>query len=226
LEQHYFLIGALLLGFFSAPHCIGMCGGIAGALALGSPGAPDSSSRWVGLINQNLGRLTAYVLLGAVAGQVGFSLMEVAPVLTLVFRVLAGALMVAMGLYIGGWWTGLKRLENAGFMVWQALLRRFPSLALSPGRRFPSGVLWGFLPCGLVYTMLTSAMARGSAADGALLMLCFGLGTFPTLLGAGFLAGQIAAFRQFRRVRSGMGGMVIVFGLWTGLPVVWSFFRM
>lgn len=221
MADYYFLVSALLLGLFSAPHCIGMCGGIAGALALNSSGEERPSPAWMGLLVQNAGRVASYALLGALAGQIGFSLTSAAPMLVPFFRLLAGALMVAMGLYIGGWWSGLKRLENAGFAVWQKIVQAVPSLGLSRNRRLASGLLWGFLPCGLVYTMLTSAMATGNALDGALLMLCFGVGTLPTLIAAGLLAERAMRWRELRGLREFMGGSVILFGAWTAGFVVW-----
>ena len=221
MDQYYFLMMALAAGFLSAPHCLAMCGGIAGALALTAPANEVARSRWLRLAYHNVGRITSYLLLGMLTGWLGHSLVELAPPMILMFRVLAGVLMVAMGLYIAGWWMGLKVLENAGYGLWQLFINRFPAVTLSSGRGFRSGILWGFLPCGLVYTMLAMAMATGSAISGGLLMLCFGIGTLPTLVTAGFFAERAMSLANLQSIRSAMGVVVIMFGLWTLTSAVW-----
>ena len=78
---------------------------------------------------------------------------------------------------------------------------------------FPLGLLWGWLPCGLVYSALVTALASGSAASGALMMLAFGLGTLPNLLLAGLLAARLKAYAAKPAVRLIAGLVVLGFGL-------------
>jgi hypothetical protein len=132
----------------------------------------------------------------------------------------AGLFMVAMGLYIAGWWTGLGRLEQVGGLLWRRLepfgRRLLP--VRRPAQALALGALWGWLPCGLVYSALVWAVSSGGAAQGAALMLAFGLGTLPNLLLMGAAAGTVARLAQRPLVRQAAGGAVLLFGLWT----LWS----
>jgi sulfite exporter TauE/SafE len=130
---------------------------------------------------------------------------------------LAGLFMVAMGLYLAGWWVGLGRLERAGGVLWRRLEpygRRLMPVR-HPGQALALGLLWGWLPCGLVYSTLVWSVSSGGAWQGAALMLAFGLGTLPNLLLMGVAAGAIARLARDARVRQVAGGAVLLFGLWT-----------
>ena len=85
----------------------------------------------------------------------------------------------------------------------------------SPGQALVLGLLWGWLPCGLVYSMLVWAVSAGDALRGAALMLCFGLGTLPNLLAMGLVAGGLASHLRQGWVRHLAGALVIGFGLYT-----------
>ena len=150
------LLGGVGIGALGSPHCVAMCGGIAGALAMAGPsgcGAPAPLARQAAY---NLGRVASYAIAGAVAGALGVALAQLlGPTGTLVLRALAALLLLALGLYLAGWWPGLARLERQGARLW----RHIAPLAarLQPGRSLAGtlalGMLWGWLPCGLVYTM-------------------------------------------------------------------------
>jgi hypothetical protein len=131
--------------------------------------------------------------------------------------VLAAAFMVLMGLYLGGWWAGLARLEQAGGVLWRRIepLGRHLLPVQRPGQALALGLLWGWLPCGLVYSVLVSAVSAGGAWQGALVMLAFGLGTLPNLVAMGAAAGAIARFARREWVRRAAGAAVLLFGLWT-----------
>ncbi|RMF18492.1 MAG: sulfite exporter TauE/SafE family protein, partial [Gammaproteobacteria bacterium] len=147
------LMPALLIGLMGSPHCLGMCGGLA-ALA----GQPASGARGPAFILTLHGaRLTSYMLLGAVAGLAGQPL-RFSPELALVARLFAGGMLIAMGLYLGGWWTGLRRLEAAGGRLWQRLTKGQSRMTTSP---LLLGLSWGLLPCGLVYSTLIWSLATG-----------------------------------------------------------------
>ena len=214
---------ALLVGLLGSSHCIGMCGGIVGALGLGID--PRLQSRPQSLLffhlSYNLGRIGSYVLVGLAAGALGGGLAQIG--ITPVFgKLFAAAFMIALGLYLAGWWRGLAALERAGMHLW----RRIRPLAqrLLPVRRPAQalllGVLWGWLPCGLVYAAVAWSLTAGGALDGALLMLGFGLGTLPALLLAGNALQQFGHWVRAPAMRAGAGAMMIVFGLyhaWLGL---------
>lgn len=197
-------------GLMGAGHCIGMCGGIVTALGAKSPSADT-------LLGYNIGRLLSYSLAGAIAG--AFSLiitdatdLPLAPIL----RSMAAVLLILMGLYIAGWWRVLVGLERAGNIIWQ----RIQPLAIRLGKpdHFTSaigvGMLWGWLPCGLVYSALSQALASGSPARGAILMAAFGLGTLPAMLAGGWFSHHIANWLQSRSLRRVMGLIIIFLGLW------------
>jgi hypothetical protein len=134
-----------------------------------------------------------------------------------VLLMVAGLFMVALGLYLGGWWMGLTRVERAGVGVWRRLEplgRRFVPVR-GPLHALALGLVWGWLPCGLVYTALIWALSSGGPQQGALLLLSFGLGTLPNLLAMGLIAGRIAVFTRHAVVRRVAGVMVIAFGIYT-----------
>jgi sulfite exporter TauE/SafE len=153
-------------------------------------------------------------VLGAI-GSAGLLLNEALPV-QMTLYVLANLMLVALGLYLIGVPQGLTFLERGGQKVWariQPLTRRFLP-ATSVSRALPLGMLWGFLPCGMVYSVLATALLTGSAVRGAGLMLAFGLGTLPNLLLAGFLLRRFRDVVQGRAVRLVSGLLVLGFGVW------------
>lgn len=208
-------IAVFLVGLLGGTHCMAMCGGIVGALTVGTPpGRPQ----WPLHLAYNLGRISSYALAGAVLGAIGSAgllLNEALPV-QMTLYVLANLMLVALGLYLIGVPQGLTFLERGGQKVWariQPLTRRFLP-ATSVSRALPLGMLWGFLPCGMVYSVLTTALLTGSAVRGAGLMLAFGLGTLPNLLLAGFLLRRFRDIVQGRAVRLVSGLLVLGFGVW------------
>jgi len=213
------LLAALVMGLLGSPHCVGMCGGIAGALAPGSQGGRHGVAASLGpALRLSAGRIASYTLLGALAGALGWVVGDLlGGTGTLVLRALFGALMVAVGLSLPGWLAGLGWLEAAGARVWE---RMSPALgALVPADRawkqLAAGALWGWLPCGLVYAALAGAAASGSGTRGALWMACFGLGTLPAVAGMGVLAGRLSELVRGARTRQLAGAMLIAFGIWT-----------
>ena len=208
------LLSALILGLLGGGHCIGMCGGLMGALTLAIP-AEQRQRRLQLLLAYNLGRITSYGMAGLLLGAAGWALAN-SPAAA-VLRVVAGLLLIVMGLDLAGWWSGLTRIEAAGRLLW----RRIQPLAcgLLPVRNAPRalllGALWGWLPCGLVYSTLLWAASQGDALDSALLMLAFGLGTLPVLLATGLAAERLTALLRRQGVRIAGGLLVILFGLWT-----------
>jgi hypothetical protein len=218
-------LAAFLVGLLGGVHCVGMCGGIVGALALGLPQEARHSARMLPyLLAYNLARITSYTLAGALLGGVGYLAAHWSGLrhAQLGLQVLAGLFMIALGLYLAGWWLGLARLERAGSRVWrhiEPLGRRFLPVR-TPGQAFVLGLLWGWLPCGLVYSVLVWSISRGDALEGGLLMLSFGLGTLPTLLLMGVAATRLSAFVRHAWVRRVAGMLVMLFGVLTLYPVL------
>ena len=216
------LISAFVLGLLGAGHCFGMCGGLMGALTLAIP-AEHRGLRLKLLIGYNLGRIASYALAGLLLGLAGWAISQSPAVMVL--RVLAALLLMSMGLYLAGWWSGLTRIEALGQVLWKYLQplasRLLPVRSLSQALLL--GAIWGWLPCGLVYSTLLWAASQGSAGQAAVLMLFFGLGTWPVLIASGLAAERLGRLLRRRSVRIGAGLMVIIMGLWTfpGLHQHW-----
>lgn len=208
-------IALFLIGLLSGTHCMSMCGGIVGAL---TAQLPDTARRtWPIHLAYNIGRITTYTALGAVlgsVGSVGLLLNDVLPV-QLGLYIFANLMLVALGLYLTGFTRLLAPLERAGLLVWkriQPLTRRWlPVRGIR--QALPMGLLWGFLPCGLVYSVLATAVLTGSAGRGAAMMLAFGLGTLPNLMLAGLLFKRFRDITRNTRVRFVGGMLVLGFGL-------------
>ncbi|MBL8417488.1 MAG: sulfite exporter TauE/SafE family protein [Dechloromonas sp.] len=205
-------LALFLVGLLGGTHCVGMCGGIVGALSLGAP------ARWSMHLAYNAGRIISYAAAGALAGVLGaasLSLDGQAPV-RLTLYLLANLMLVALGLYLLGVTRALAFTERAGQHLWrliQPLTRRFlPARTIA--QAFPLGLLWGWLPCGLVYSALATALSAGSPERGALLMLAFGLGTLPNLLLAGILLARLNEFVRRPVVRIASGLLVLGFGIY------------
>jgi sulfite exporter TauE/SafE len=211
-------LALFLVGLLGGTHCVGMCGGIVGALSMGAPG------RWSMHLTYNAGRILSYTAAGAAAGALGAASMSLEgqmPV-RLVLYLLANLMLVALGLYLLGVTRALAFTERAGQHLWrrlQPLTRRFLP-ARTIGQALPLGLLWGWLPCGLVYSALASSLTAGSASRGALLMLLFGLGTLPNLLLAGILFARLNEFVRRPVVRTLSGLLVLGFGLYGLLALI------
>jgi uncharacterized protein len=226
------LLAAFVVGLAGGVHCVGMCGGIvaavtlrAGAVHAVSPGSGATVAAGRAGAGQlsfqlafNLGRIASYAVAGAVVGAIGSLgvLLDALFPVQLALRVVASALVVLVGLYIAGYGSSVVRgLERAGAGAWRVVQHIggnfFPPD--TPGRAVVAGTVWGWLPCGLVYSVLATALVSGSAPRGAAVMLAFGLGTLPTLVGAGLAAGRLRRGLQRPGVRLAAGTLVALLGL-------------
>ncbi|ARU88680.1 sulfite exporter TauE/SafE family protein [Pseudomonas sp. M30-35] len=214
LELAPLLVSAVILGLLGGGHCLGMCGGLMSALSLAIP--PEQRSRRLRLmLAYNLGRISSYTLAGLLIGLAGVAVASSPAAMLL--RVAAGILLICMGLYLAGWWSGLTRIEALGRGMWryiQPLTRHFMPVSSMP-RALMLGSLWGWLPCGLVYSTLLWASSQGNALHSAALMLAFGLGTLPVLITTGMAAERVSSFLRIKGVRMAGGLLVILFGIWT-----------
>jgi len=219
MNESISILGGLTVGFLGSAHCIGMCGGIASALSLAIPPERRGTATLVAHhACYSLGRILSYAIAGGLAGAVGLVLGQVLGVRGgLVLRALAATLLVLLGLYLAGWWPGLAFLERQGERVWARLAPL--TSRLRPGRSLPAafalGMLWGWLPCGLVYSALALAVASGGPVQGALLMAAFGLGTLPATLATGLLAQRLTWLTRAPASRRVAGALMILFGVWT-----------
>lgn len=219
------MFAVFMVGLLGSAHCFGMCGGIAAAMGAGSiePGA----SKWQAFRKAlvfNLGRIGSYALLGAIVGTIVGSVGHIVELKQwgISLRLLTAVMIFFIGLqYLTnksyfGW------LERGGGKLWQNLTKMMPAkrnseAAINPAwNTFRTGLLWGWLPCGLVYTVLLTAAASGATFHAALIMLAFGVGTLPALTSitvAGPLLSQLRSSLQARRV---IGMAMMLFAIWIG----------
>ena len=211
---------AFLVGLAGGVHCVAMCGGIVAALGLGAPPAAGPRPASAGVPRQlaySLGRVATYTLAGAVAGGLGSLGIRAGGALPvqLALLVVANALIILLGLYLAGLGNAVLALERAGSIVWRVV--HGLGARLSPAntrlRAVAVGVAWGFLPCGLVYSVLATALVSGGAGRGALVMASFGFGTLPNLLAAGLAAESLRRFVRNPLARRIAGLAVVALGL-------------
>lgn len=179
------LVAGLMMGLASGLHCAGMCGSIASALTLSMSGPAGSPNRMRCLLLPQAGRVFAYATAGAVLGAFGSGIAGAFDQ-TAAYRALQWASAVAL-VWIGLSTAGLvpfplvfDRLAAPIGTALMGLSSRHPALGL--GTPLAAGILWGFMPCAMVYGALFSAMLTGTGAGGATLMLGFGLGTVPAVV--------------------------------------------
>ena len=214
---------AIIVGLLGSSHCLGMCGGIVAALNMGVTGDLTAKPRSL-LIYQlgyNGGRITSYVLVGLLAGSLGAGLAQlgVSPVAG---KLVAAAFMIALGLYLANWWRGLAVLEKLGSRLWRHIqpLGKHLFPIRTPLQAYLLGLLWGWLPCGLVYAVVAWSLTTGDAYRGAMLMLGFGLGTLPAMLIAGNLFNYFKSWAKSPLVTTTAGVAIIAFGLYSGFSVL------
>ena len=212
-------LAVFLVGLLGGVHCAGMCGGIVSALAFQMPGkSAGGGAAWSIHLAYNLGRIGSYAAAGALMGALGSFglLLDKSLPVQLALYVAANLMMVALGLYLTGISGALAFTERAGQWLWrriQPATRRFLPVR-GPAQAFPLGLLWGWLPCGLVYSVLAMALLTGSATRGAATLLAFGLGTLPNLMLAGLLLARFRSVIQGRALRLGAGLLVLGFGVY------------
>lgn len=210
------LIAAFMIGVLGAGHCIAMCGGISGAIAHANKQTSSLPTAMTPLF-YNLGRISSYTLIGAIVGytaQIGLNFGAGYDVLV-VLRLISGLTLILIGLYIAQLNSAILQLEKFGRIIWQyiqPLARRFLPLK-TPFHAFPLGFLWGWLPCGLVYSALTLALSTGSALDSALTMFAFGFGTFPIMFLVGSLSSKFNSLIQNSKFKKLSGLLLVVYGL-------------
>lgn len=209
---------AFVIGLLGGAHCVGMCGGIMNALSFAIP-EQQRNARQVTpiLILYNAGRILSYTIAGAIAGLLGGYLQQTGGEVGPTLRIIAGLMLIAMGLYLAGWWRGLIYLEKIGGFFWKYLQpignRLMP--VTKPSQAALLGFIWGWLPCGLVYSTLTWSATSTHWQQSALIMFCFGLGTLPAMLLTGAFAHQVKVWIQKTSVRNIAALLVIGFGIWT-----------
>lgn len=213
------IFNAFIVGLFSTIHCLSMCGGIIGTLTMSLPEAVRNNT--LRLLSYtsifNMGRLLSYTLAGAIAGAFGQTVMEyISPHYAhLWLQILATLIMVGIGIHLAGWFPRFNAIEKLGAPLWKRLEpighRLLP--VQRPSQAFLFGLIWGWLPCGLVYAALIWSTSSGDATHGALFMLAFGTGTLLPVMTAGMLTGWMFKLSHTPHIRPIVGSLIIILAL-------------
>lgn len=211
------LVAAFLMGFLGSPHCLGMCGGLVAAFSLSMKDVSPAKRRRL-IATYHFGRLISYSILGLIAALIGTAVLEPLMIGNSTPRILLGLVLAFVGVTMLGA-PFLAQLERVGMRFWQFLspIRQkvFP-LNTYP-RALAAGLLWGYLPCGLVYGALLIAVVARNPLGGAALMFVFGLGTVPMLVAThktvSWLRDKIGRLRlrQINGVIMILSGMAVIF---------------
>ncbi len=216
------------MGVLGGVHCAGMCGGIISALTLSisSDKRAHSNTLTLYLLFYNFGRITSYIIAGIAVAALGAAIKNIgdAMVVRQVFSLIAAGVMVMLGLYLTGWWPkAILKIEQAGSLLWKIILPLARKLlpVNSTGQALMAGLVWGWLPCGLVYTALLLSLSAQSIVEGGLIMASFGIGTLPALFGIGFFSASLMPHLQKKWLRTTSGLMILSFGLYQ-LLMLWA----
>ena len=214
------LAAAVVAGFLGSAHCVGMCGGISGLFAVNASVA-SLRSQLPKAVAYNLGRILSYAILGALVALLGKTTVGLIPKITAPVRLASGILIILVGLQLAFGWRILAPLESAGAKLWRRIAPAAKGLVPveSTAQALGLGIIWGWLPCGLVYSVLLLAATTTETVSGAMVMVAFGLGTMPAMLATGMSASKLARFMSGKRVGAGL--LIIMIGLATiAMPVM------
>lgn len=215
---------AFAMGLFSSLHCIGMCGSIIGTLTLSlKPEIRNNKRRLLPyIINYNFGRITSYTLAGALVG-----FLQAIIILPFgldhghrLLQILSAAIMIGAGLYLAGWFPRFAYIEKAGSKLWKLIEPYGRKLipVSSHTQAYLFGMVWGWLPCGLVYAALALAATTGDVTRASITMLAFGLGTLPSVLGVGIMTNTLTKLAKMNRFKQVVGLLLVFIALIAVFP--------
>lgn len=213
------IIIAFNLGLVSTAHCVGMCGGILTTLMLGTSqdnGTPETNV-FVRSLAYNLGRIFSYSLAGLAVGFIGEEFISLANGINahFILQCIAAFVLIALALSILGVFSLNKLTESVGMILWRRIqpLGKHLYPVTSHWRALFFGVLWGWLPCGMVYSALLLSLSMGTAIEGLLVMLSFGLGTLPGMLTTGYFLdflNRLKTNKQFKWITASLMILIAV----------------
>jgi sulfite exporter TauE/SafE len=210
------LAAAFLAGLLGSVHCALMCGGLATGFAA-STGAGPGQATLAAAVNLNLGRVLGYTLAGLLVASLGAGMLRALDVETLAFalRLAVGAVLVLVGLRLLDRQGRLAFLSKPGGWLWPHIQPLSKALlpADRPHKQLALGALWGWIPCGLSWTLLFAAWFTADALNGALTMAAFGLGTLPAMLPLTWGSGRLARRLSTGPSRALLAALVIAAGL-------------
>ena len=214
------IISALGLGFASGFHCIGMCGPIALSMGLTKK---QATNFYLQNLTYQFGRIATYSLLGAILGIVGqgFQMVGFQQYLTIA----VGVLLISMAIFSFGGKDFASKIPFLSKFLLKVKMKLSKLLQKADYRsRFATGILNGFLPCGMVYMALTASLAAGGIWQSALFMTLFGLGTLPFMFFVVLLGNLMTTALRIKILKFVpvmmiiLGGLFIVRGLELGIP--------
>ena len=211
---------AFVTGLLGSAHCLGMCGGISGLYAVNAAAA-SLKTQVPKAIAYNLGRVLTYAILGVLVALLGKTMVGSIPKLAAPVRLASGLLIILIGMQVAFNWRVLAPIENAGAKLWRMIAPSAKGFlpVQSATQALGLGLVWGFLPCGLVYSVLLLAATTADAASGGLVMLAFGLGTMPAMLATGLSASKLGQILNRRRLGAGL--LIVLIGIATiAVPVM------
>ncbi len=216
------LLTAFTAGLLGGAHCAAMCGGIVSLTC--APAAGGTSRRATFPLAYNAGRIASYVTAGALAGALGQAGMALrgGVLAQHILMFLMGATLIVVALNVAGVKPVTQGIEAAGSLLWrhvQPVSRHFLPVR-SPWQALGLGALWGWLPCGMVYAVLLTALASGNPAEGALILAAFGLGTLPNLLAIGAAVTRARGWMQARWTRYAASMLIAAIGVYGMLHVL------
>jgi sulfite exporter TauE/SafE len=227
------LFSAFIIGLLGSGHCIAMCGGITTMLTSAIPSSKYDNNQQIPVNNinkqkkpvrkftlifcYNLGRIASYSLLGAIVGFTGSIAAKNIGLPLASLRMFSAIFVILLGLYLGQWLMWLNRIEAIGKKLWQHIspLANKVIPVNTPFKALGLGAIWGWLPCGLVYSTLTWALASSNIIDGASIMFFFGLGTLPALLTLSIGFNNIKSILVNPILRKLMALTLISFGIYS-----------
>lgn len=213
---HELLIVAFMIGIGSTGHCLLMCGGISSALS-SKLSQTSPKLKAIKLLLFHLGRISCYSLLGLVLGSALHFMISFSENVIVISRVIASLLIILVGLYIAGLSSLIRLLEQQLGFIWkhiQPITQRYIHMQ-KWHHAYILGLLWGFLPCGIIYSTLIWASANNQGLETALLMLSFGLGTLPALFVSNLLSIKAVEILQKKHFKRTVGLLLVGFGIWT-----------
>ena len=220
------VFAAFLAGILGSIHCIGMCGGIACSAGYINGNKNKNQheikfvekkpSAFINTLKFNLGRILSYAILGGLFAYLGHHIIHLSDSRTILryFRYFSALLIALIGFKYLFDFKLIDHLEKGGYKLWSWLKAKLKiNNYLSSSSLISLGMVWGLLPCGLIYTMLITASSAGTVWGGALIMFVFGLGTLPAMLSISSIANSLKENANVQWMKTVFGVTLLMLAL-------------
>jgi len=205
------------IGLFGSTHCIGMCGGILSALSIAISNKQSNNKKNKYCILYNIGRISMYVIIFIILSIISNLLDKATSEITIkILRIISGFLLVIIGLYLSNFWSGIIYLEKVGLFFWNSIsiLIKFIVPVNSYIKAYILGLIWGLIPCGLVYTTILLALVNTNFNFSLVLIIFFGIGTLPAMMMTGIIYTKYSFLFLDKNIKYFFGIFIILFGIW------------